>query len=126
LAGALMITGVALTGCYAPTCDTALRFNTFALDFSSLPKSGAGLDFKVDCPGRQDQAACTADPAEKRFDADSDSSVYVWPGVRAVHVVVYEKGSQNIVAETTMDPVPWDPPEKPNTCATPAKATLKL
>lgn len=100
-----------------------LRYNTLELDFSSLPKPTPGLDFMIDCPG---QEACTAEPAGKRFEVDSDNSVYIWPGVRAVHVVVYEKWSQKVVAETTMDPAPWDPPEKPNTCPTPAKASLKL
>jgi hypothetical protein len=96
------------------------------VDFSSLPKSDAGLDFKVDCPGQRDGAACTADHAGKRFDDDSESSVYMWPGVRTVNIVVYDEGSQNIVAQKSTEPVPWDPPEKPNTCAMPAKATLKL
>ena len=124
--GFLLVAGATLTGCYTPTCGTALRYNTLALDFSSLPKSSAGLDFKIDCPSQQDREACTAEPAGKRFEVDSENSVYIWPGVGAVHVVVYEKGSQRVVTETTLDPVPWDPPEKPNTCPTPAKASLKL
>jgi hypothetical protein len=55
-----------------------------------------------------------------------ENSVYMWPGVRAVHIAVYDEGSQNIVAQKTTDLVPWDPPEKQNTCAMQAKATLKL
>jgi hypothetical protein len=124
--GALVIAGTALTSCSGSACDTALRYNTLVLDFSSLTRPSAELDFLIDCPGREDRDACTAEPAGKRFEVSSESSVYVWPGVRAVHVTVYEKNTQNVVTEKSLDPVPWDPPEKPNTCATPAKATLKL
>ena len=123
LFGALLIAAMVQTGCSAPACDSSLRFNTLTLDFSSLPTPGSGLDFVIGCPGRE---SCSDRPANKRFDADAESSVFILPGVRSVHVTVYEKGSQSVVAETTKDPVPWDPPVEPNKCPVPAKATLKL
>ncbi|MET4094428.1 hypothetical protein ABIB51_001342 [Arthrobacter sp. UYCu712] len=77
----------------------------------------------IGCPGKE---SCSDQPAGKRFDADTESSVFVFPGVRAGHVMVYEEGTQTVVAESTVDAVPWDPPGKPNKCPVPARATLKL
>jgi hypothetical protein len=118
-----MAGSMGLAGCYIPACDTALRLNTLTIDFSSFPGSGTGFEFMIECPGKD---SCDGEPDRKRFDAATENSVGVIPGIEAVHVLVYEKGSQNVVAEQTLDPIPWDPPVKPNTCPIPAKATIKL
>lgn len=122
---ALFIAGINIVGCAGPACDTAMRYNTLVLDSSSLPDPVTGLDLVITCPGR-DLNACTLEPSGKRFDLASERSVFADPSVQAIHAVVYKKGSQSVVAEADMNPVPWDPPHKPNTCSTPAKATLKL
>ena len=122
---ALLIAGINVVGCAGPACDTAMRYNTLVLDSSSLPEPVTGLDLVISRPGR-DLNACTLEPSGKRFDLASERSVLVDPSVQAIHAVVYKKGAQSVVAEADMNPVPWDPPRKPNTCATPAKATLTL
>lgn len=122
---ALFTAGINFVGCASPACDSATRYNTLVLDSSALPAPVTGLDLVITCPGRE-LNACTLEPSGKRFDLASERSVFVDPSVQAIHAVVYKKGSQSVVAEADMNPVPWDPPRKPNTCPTPAKATLKF
>lgn len=122
----LLLAATTLTGCGAASCDTAMRFSTLALDFSVIPNSG-NLDFVVECLDREDQNACTQFGAGKRYDAATESSVYMWIGVRAVRVTLYDKATQAVVAERTLDPISWDPPTKDGPCGPPqAKAEWKL
>ncbi len=123
---ALILIGFNVAGCSGPACDSMMRYNTLVLDASSLPEPAAALDLVISCPDRTGSDSCTMEPTGKRFALGTQSSVYIEPSVRAVRAVVYKKGSQEVVAETELNPVPWDPPQKPNTCPAPATATLKL
>ncbi|WP_405476476.1 hypothetical protein [Paenarthrobacter ilicis] len=121
--GAVVVSVLALSACYTPTCDTALRLSTLTVDFSAFPDSGAGLEFEVDCPGK---SSCSDAVPGLRFDAKTENEVSVLPEIQDIRVVVYKKGSSIVISEKSLNPVPWDPAHRPNTCTTPAKATLKL
>lgn len=121
--GAVAAAVFSLSACYTPTCDTALRLSTLKVDFTAFPNAGSGLDFEINCPGK---SSCSDKPAGTRYDAQTENEVGVLPEVQAVQVLVYEKGSSRRIAERSLDPVPWDPPARANSCPTPAKATMKL
>lgn len=119
----LLVATSSLTACYTPSCSASLEPNILTLDFSAVGRHADDLEFEVDCPGKTE---CFEKSAGVRFDAVTQNAVEVWPGVSSVHVVVYEKGGQSAVLEKTLDPVPWDPPTKPNSCPVAGKAVLKL
>lgn len=119
----LLVVTSSLAACYTPSCSTSLKPNILTIDFTATGQPVDGLDFEVDCPGKSD---CFEKSAGRRFSASTQNVVEVWPGIRNVHVVVYEKGGQSAILEKTLDPVPWDPPTKPNSCQVPGKAVLKL
>lgn len=119
----LLLGAPPLTACYKVSCATLLVPSTLTVEFRSLPQPLEGLEFEVDCPGKSE---CYDRAAGELFNAATDHEVQVWPGITKVHIVVFEKGGQTPISETTVDPVPWDPPIKPNSCPTPSRATVTL
>ena len=119
----LLMAASSLTACYTPSCATLLEPNVLAIDFSAMGRPAVDLEFEIDCPGKSE---CFEKSAGVRFDAATQNAVEVWPGISNVHVVVYEKGGQSPIFEKNLEPVPWDPPTKPNSCPIPGKAVLKL
>lgn len=123
LLSVLLLATLSLAACYRPSCATLLEPNILTIDFSATGRPVAELEFEIDCPGKSE---CFEQSAGARFDAATQNAVEVWPGISNIHVVVYEKGGQSAIYEENLDPVPWDPPTKPNSCPVPGKAVLKL
>jgi hypothetical protein len=119
----LVLAASSLTACYTPSCATLLEPNVLTIDFSAVGRPAVDLEFEFDCPG---ESECFENSAGARLDAATQNAVEVWPGISNVHVVVYEKGGQSPIFEKNLEPVPWDPPTKPNSCPVPGKAVLKL
>lgn len=121
----LLLAGSTTTSCGA-ACDTAMRFSTLNVDFSSLPNQD-GLEFIVECPDRDNQDDCTAYNADKRYNASTDTSVHIWLGVQSVRITVFVRGTTEIVALDSLKPIPWDPPIREGPCGpTSSQANWKI
>ncbi|SDS88902.1 hypothetical protein SAMN04489743_1125 [Pseudarthrobacter equi] len=120
-----LVAGSLLAGCGNVSCDAMMRYSTLELDFTMFPRT-AGLEYEVTCLDRADQDACTQYQAGHRYSAAMHTSVAMQVGVRAVRLTVYDTASQAVVADKTLDPIPWDPPVKDGPCGSPSKAVWKF
>ncbi|MET4901212.1 hypothetical protein PV760_11085 [Paenarthrobacter sp. CC6] len=107
----LLLPAAAMTNSCGAACDTAMRFSILDVDLSSVPGHDP-LEFIVEGLDRANQDACTANNSGKRFDAGTESSVPLWLGVKSVRITVFVRGTTQIAAMDSLDPIPWDPPIK--------------